>query len=122
LNGIHQLLVYADCVNLVGENINTKQKSRENLLDAMKGDGTEINVEQTVCTIYSCHSHGPRRLRRVWSSITRTVGSWVGILLDEWAYIRAISVFFSFLLGTGLVIDRFPVQDILPKRLKAFTS
>jgi hypothetical protein len=36
LNGTHQLLIYADDVNLLGENINIVKKSSETLLDASK--------------------------------------------------------------------------------------
>jgi poly(3-hydroxyalkanoate) synthetase len=36
LNGTHQLLAYADDVNIVGENTDTTQKSTKALLDASK--------------------------------------------------------------------------------------
>jgi hypothetical protein len=50
LNGTHQLLVYADDVNLLGDNINTIEKNAEALIDASKGVGLEVNTEKlSIC-------------------------------------------------------------------------
>jgi hypothetical protein len=47
LNGTHQLLAYADDVNLLGDNITTINKNTETLIDACKEVGLEVNVEKT---------------------------------------------------------------------------
>jgi uncharacterized lipoprotein YehR (DUF1307 family) len=47
LNGTHQLLAYADDVNIVTENIDTTRKNPEALLDASKEVGLEVDPEKT---------------------------------------------------------------------------
>jgi hypothetical protein len=56
----HQLLVYADNVNLLGDNIDSIKKNTETLTDASKEIDLEINVEKTEYSIYillSCHQN-----------------------------------------------------------------
>jgi hypothetical protein len=45
-NGTHQLLVYADDVNLLDDNRDTI-KNMDTLIDASKGVGVEVNAEKT---------------------------------------------------------------------------
>jgi hypothetical protein len=42
LNGIHQLLIYADNVNIADESIHTKNKNTEALVFASKETGIEV--------------------------------------------------------------------------------
>jgi hypothetical protein len=47
LNGAHQLLAYADNVNLLRDNIDIIKKNTESLIYAIKEIGLEVNVEKT---------------------------------------------------------------------------
>jgi hypothetical protein len=46
LSGTHQLLVYANNINLLEGNINTINKNTEALVDASKRVGLEVNTEK----------------------------------------------------------------------------
>ena len=48
LNGTHQLLVYADDVNILGGSMHTVWRNTKALLIASKGIGLEVNAEKTM--------------------------------------------------------------------------
>jgi hypothetical protein len=53
LNGTHQLLVYADDVNILGGSVHSIKKSTEALVVARKEIGLEVNAERTKCMFMS---------------------------------------------------------------------
>jgi hypothetical protein len=55
LNGTHQLSVYADDVNLLGDSTNTIKENSETLLEASGDIGLKINAEETKYMIMSRH-------------------------------------------------------------------
>jgi hypothetical protein len=57
LNGTHQLLVYADGVNLPGDNTDAIQKNMETLIDASKEVGLDVTPEKTKYMLLSRHQN-----------------------------------------------------------------
>jgi hypothetical protein len=57
LNETHQLLAYADDVNLLGDNIDTIKNNTVTLTDASKEVGLEVNAEKTKYILPSCHQN-----------------------------------------------------------------
>jgi hypothetical protein len=57
LNGTHQLLVYADDVYLLGDNIDAMKKNTETLIGASKEVGLEVNTEETKYILLSRHQN-----------------------------------------------------------------
>jgi hypothetical protein len=53
LNGTHKLLVCADDLNLLGDNIDTTKKNTESLIEV----GLEINEEKIEYTLLFCHQN-----------------------------------------------------------------
>ena len=55
LNGKYQLLVYADDVNMLGENLQTVRENAEIFIKASKEIGLEVNSEKTKYMMTSRH-------------------------------------------------------------------
>jgi hypothetical protein len=65
LCGIHELLVYADDVNLLGDTINTIKGDPETLLEASRDIGLEIYAEKTKYIIISSIELGTESFENV---------------------------------------------------------
>jgi hypothetical protein len=57
LNGTHLLLICADNVNLLGDNIHTIKKNTEALIGASKEVGLKVNTEKTKCVLLFHHQN-----------------------------------------------------------------
>jgi len=53
LNGTHQLLVYADDVNIMGRSVRTVKENAEALIVASKEIGLEVNADKTKYMVIS---------------------------------------------------------------------
>jgi hypothetical protein len=61
LNGTHHLLVYADDMNLLRDNIDIIKKNTETLVDTSKEVGLEVNAEKTKYMLLSYHQNAGQK-------------------------------------------------------------
>jgi hypothetical protein len=65
LNGTHQLLIYADDVNMLDKSMNTIRKNKEALSEESREVSLEVNIERTRYMVVSCHQNAGQIYRTV---------------------------------------------------------
>ncbi|KAJ4432334.1 hypothetical protein ANN_20953 [Periplaneta americana] len=73
LNGLHQLLFYADDVNILEENPQTIRENTGILLEASKAIGLEVNPEKTNCETLTLTLREEQRLRVFENKVLRKI-------------------------------------------------
>jgi hypothetical protein len=66
LNGTHQILVYADDVNILGGIVHTVKENAEDLTVASKEIGLEVNADKTKYMAMSRHQNAGQRQNENW--------------------------------------------------------
>ena len=99
LNGTHQLLAYADDVNILGGSAHTVEENAEALLVATKEIGLEVNADKTKYMVMS-------RDRNAWRDHSVKIDNSSFEMVEEFKY-----------LGTTLT-DQNSIQEEINSRLK----
>jgi len=88
LNGTHQLLVYADDVNILGGSIHTIKENAEALVVSSKETGLEVNADKTKYMVMSRDQNAGRShsMKTDNSSFER---------VEEFKYLGATILFYS---------------------------
>jgi hypothetical protein len=86
LNRTHQLLVYADDVNLMEDNIDTTKKNTETVIDASKEVGLEVNTEKTMYTSKLTSNHQNEEQNHDTKTANRSFGN-----VAKFKYLRTVT-------------------------------
>jgi hypothetical protein len=118
LNGTHQLLAYADDVNLLEDNIDNIKKNTETLIDASKEVGLEINVEKIKYMLLSHQQNvGQNRDIKIANRLFENVlhFKYLGTTVTNQNLIHEEIEFWLFLLRLG---SEPPVSSVVVEKFK----
>jgi hypothetical protein len=112
LNGTHQLLAYADDLNVLGDNTNTINKNTETLNGASKEVGLKVNIEKTMyLLVYHCQNAGKHHDIKIGNRSFENV--------SQFKYFNSIQFFIIYVPSRTTVTNQNLIKEEIKRRLNS---